>query len=159
MQKCLFCRLIRMSGARENLDFDSNTTFLPLTNPELKSPWLNANEFFLFFEFGTFNLNTEDKILDYISNVGNSMRPDSIAVGQKVHVLLFDHFYQIKISIWSLIENEKIEEGTWLTSPNKKVDPYDYHVLKCGENLSSKMRKEEIHSFYKDNDEETTLGV
>ena len=33
---------------------------------------------------------------------------------------------------YKFIENDKIEEGTLLNATNSSLDPYDYHVQKCG---------------------------
>ena len=58
----------------------------------------------------------------------------------------FDHY--------EFIKNEKIEKGSLLNSTNDSVDTYDYHVLKCGENMFAKFRLEEFHPSYKGDDEE-----
>ena len=48
-----------------------------------------------------------------------------------------------------------MEEGTLLNFLNDSVDPYDDHVLKCGENLFWKMTIGETHSFFKDDDDDS----
>ena len=45
-----------------------------------------------------------------------------------------------------------------LKSTNDSVDHYDYHVLKCGENMFTEVRTEETHSLSKDEYEGMSLG-
>ena len=70
----------------------------------------------------------------------NNMNPTAIAVGVKHTYFLSDQY--------KFIENNKIVQGTLLNSPNHSVDPYDYHVLKCSENIFSKKRQKEFNSFF-----------
>ena len=51
------------------------------------------------------------------------------------------------------IENDKIEEGTLLDTTNGNLDPFDYHLGKCGENPFKTLEHTQIHSFYLDSDE------
>ena len=52
------------------------------------------------------------------------------------------------------MKNEKIGEGTLMNFTNDSVDPYDHHVVKCGGNEFTKMKREAFHSLYKDGNDE-----
>ena len=55
----------------------------------------------------------------------NNMVPYAIILGEKYTYTLY-HRYKF-------IENDKIEEGTLLNGTDISLNPYDYHVEKCGE--------------------------
>ena len=57
-------------------DFDGNTTLLEGGN----------NEYVFSSGLGNFKFKPDDKIIDYISLMGNNMTPDGIIIGKKIHV-------------------------------------------------------------------------
>ena len=86
------------------------------------------------------------KIIDLVSVMGNNMTPSAIVMEKKTPIFLSDH---------SIIkENGIFEEVTFLNSTNDSVDPYDYHVLKCGEGVLKTMERDQIHTFYPDEEAE-----
>ena len=66
----------------------------------------------------------DDKIIDYISLMGNNMIPHAIMIGER-YTYFFYHRYK-------LTENDKILEGTLLNASRSSLDPYDYHIGRCG---------------------------
>ena len=56
--------------------------------------------------------------------MGNNMTPYAIMIGEKNTYFSY-HRYKI-------IGNDKIEEGTLLNATNTSLDPYEYHLEKCG---------------------------
>ena len=56
--------------------------------------------------------------------MGNNMWPYTIAIGEKFTYFITFHY---KCS-----ENEKSEERTLLNATNCSLDPFDYHLGKCG---------------------------
>ena len=66
----------------------------------------------------------DDKIIDFKSLMGKNMIPYAIIVGEKYTYFSYDGH--------KFIENDKIEESTLLNATNNSLDPYDYHVEKCG---------------------------
>ena len=81
--------------------------------------------------------------------MGNIMIQTAIAIGEKHTFFISEHY--------NFIGNIKLEEGTLLNSNHDSVDQYDHHVLKCFENAFTKMRIEEIRSFFKYAGEEMGL--
>ena len=63
----------------------------------------------------------------------------------------YTHFlsYQFKF-----IENDKIEEGTLLNSTNNNLDPFLYHLGKCGLDSFKKLERSQIHCCWPHDDEE-----
>ena len=59
--------------------------------------------------------------------------------------MLFDYY--------KFIESRKIREGSLSNSTEDTVDPYDNHVLNCGENAFTEMKLEAKLSYYKYDDE------
>ena len=49
-------------------------------------------------------------------------------------------------SHYKFTENDKNEEGTFLNVTNKSLDPYDYHVKKCGKDAFKKLEHIQIHT-------------
>ena len=68
------------------------------------------------------------------------MVPYAIIIGEKYTYFLY-HRYKF-------IENDKIEEGTLLNATNGSLDPYDYHVEKCGVDSFKKLERSLIHTFW-----------
>ena len=75
------------------------------------------------------NLNTKDRVVDFISLMGNNMIPSTIAIREKHTYFLSDYCKDIEI--------DRIEERTLLNSTNR-FGLFDFHVLKRGEIFSQK---------------------
>ena len=88
---------------------------------------------------------TNDKIVDYISLIGNNVIPYTFAIGEKCTYFISKHY--------KFIENYKIEEGTLLNATNNSLDPFDYHLEKCGVDSFKTLEKSQIHTFYTHNEE------
>ena len=72
--------------------------------------------------------------------MANNMTPYAIMVGDRYTYFLY-HRYKF-------IENDKIEEGTLLNRTDNSLDPYDYHVEKCGIDSFKKLERNLIHTFW-----------
>ena len=79
-------------------------------------------------------------MIDCISLMGNNMVPYTITLGEKFTYLLYNRY--------KFIENNKIEEGTLLNATNTSLDPYDYHVEKCGLDSFRKLEHSLIHTCW-----------
>ena len=113
--KSKVCPMTEFSGAANNSsEFDGNTLLLECENNE--HIYISGSEITKF--------KIDDKIIDYISLMGNNMIPHAIMVGERYTYFLY-HRYKF-------IENNKIEENTLLNATNNSLDPYDYHLEKCG---------------------------
>ena len=107
--------MTEFSGAANNdSDFEGNTL---LQEVEVKKHVYTSGLEITEFE-------TSDKVIDCISLMGNNMIPFAIIVGENYTYFLYD--------CYKFIENDKIEEGTLLSTTNTTLDPHDYHVGKCG---------------------------
>ena len=151
------------SGALPGGKYDGKSLLLELISaPECNSLVVTISEFneYLFISgFEIFRFNTEDKIRDFISNIGNNIVVYAPALAKKGTYFLCDPY--------EFIRTEKIQEGTLvgpldpepcsLNSTNDSVDAFDYHVLKCGEIMPIKMRIDGFDSLYKDDDDEMGL--
>ena len=124
------CPMIEFSNARDNNVFDGNTLLLECEN----------NEYVYISGLEIVKFKTDDKVIDYISLMGNNTIPYAIMVGKKYTYFLY---YRYKF-----IENDKIEEGTLLNATNNSLDPYDYHLEKCGIDSFKKLERSLIHTFY-----------
>ena len=71
--------------------------------------------------------------------MGNNVIPYANMVGEKYTYFLYNRY--------KFIENDKIEEGTLLNATNNSLDPYDYHVEKCGVHSSEKLERRLVHTF------------
>ena len=98
------------------------------------------------FETVKFHIEEEDKIIDYISLMGNNMIPFVIAVGQKYTYFLCNRY--------RFIESDKIEEGTLLNRTDFSLDPFDYHIQKCGGDSFKKIECSLIHSYWLNREED-----
>ena len=110
--KSKVCPMTQFSGANDSSGFDGKTFLLECEN----------NEYVYISGLKTFKFKTDDKIIDYISLMGNNMIPFAIIIGEKFTYFIAHHY--------KVIENDRIEEGTLLNSTNGY--PYDYHLDKCG---------------------------
>ena len=117
------CSMTKFSGAAINSsDFDGNTLLLEFEN----------NEYVYIFGLEISKFKTGDKIIDYISLMGNNMTPYAIMIGERYTYFLY-HRYKFN-------DNDKIEEGTLINRTDESLDPYDYHVEKCGIEFFFKIR-------------------
>ena len=137
--KSKVCPMTDISGARDKNDFDGNTLLLECEDNEYV--YISGGEITKF--------NTDDKIIDYISLMGDNMIPYAIMIGERYTYFLY-YRYQF-------IENDKIEEGTLLNSTNTSLDPYDYHLEKCGIDSFKKLERDLIHILYSGHGEDDEL--
>ena len=124
------CPLTQFSGAANNSsEFHGNTLLIECEN----------NEYVYISGLEIIKFKTEDKIIDFISLMGNNMTPYAYAIGEKYTYFIY-HRYKF-------IENDKIE-GTLLNGTDGSLDPYDYHVEKCGVDAFKKLERSLIHTFW-----------
>ena len=128
--KSKICPKTEFSGANNSHDYDGNTLLIEFED----------NEYVFISGLEISKFKTDDKIIDYISLIGNNMIPYAIMIGEK-YTYSLDHHYKF-------IENNKIEEGTLLDTTNDSFDPYDYHLEKCGIDSFKKLERNLIHSFW-----------
>ena len=129
--KSKVCQITKFSGAADNSsDFDGNTLLLQC----------EINEYVYFSGSENFKIKTDDKIIDYISLMGNNMIPFAIIIGERYTYFLY-HRYKF-------IENDKIEEGTLLNATSGSLDPFDYHVEKFGVDSNKRLERSLIHAFW-----------
>ena len=125
------CPMTEFSGAANNSsEFDGNTLLIECEN----------NEYVYISGLEITKFKIDDKIIDYISLMGNSMIAHGIMIGERYTYFLY-HRYEF-------IENDKIEEGTLLNRTGNSLDPYDYLVEKCGVDTFKKLERSLIHSFW-----------
>ena len=125
------CYTTEASGALDNPDFDGNTILLECVD----------NKYVYISGYEIFEFKTDDKILKYISLMGNNMIPYTIGVGEKYTYFISERY--------KFIENDKIEEGTLLNTTNNNIDPYEYHLEKCGIDSFKKLLEcNRLHSFW-----------
>ena len=134
--KSKVCPMTELSGAANHSGFDGNTLLIECENNEYV--YISGLEFVKF--------ETDDKIIDYISLMGNNMIPYAIMVGERYTYFLY-HRYKF-------IENNKIEENTLLNATNNSLDPYDYHLEKCGIDSFKKLERSLIQTFYSSHGED-----
>ena len=120
--------LTQFSGAIDSSGFDGNTLLLECEN----------NDYVYISGLEIFKFKSDDKIIFYISLMGNKMIPYAIIVGEK-YTYFIAHPYKF-------FENGKIEEGTLLNSTNGY--PYDYHLDKCGVDSFKNIDCSLIHTFW-----------
>ena len=78
--------------------------------------------------------------------MGNNMIPYAIMVREKYTYFITNHY--------KFIENDKIEEASLLNATNNSLDPYDYHLEKCGIDSFKKLERILIHTFWLGHDED-----
>ena len=120
----------------DEIDFDGNTFLLECEN----------NEYVYFSGCEILKFKTDDKIIDYISLMGNNMCLYTIAIGEK-----FTYFIS---NPYKLFENHKVEEGASLNATNNSLDPYDYHLGKCYVDSFKTLERSQILSCYFDDEDE-----
>ena len=117
IRKSKVSSMTEFTAALNNPNFDGNTILLKCEDS--KYNYISGLQVFEF--------RTDDKILDYISLMGNNMIPYTFAVGDIYTYFISTHY--------KLIENDKIQEGTLLNPSNDSKDPYDFYLsknsLKC----------------------------
>ena len=84
--------MTEFSGARDKIDFDGNTFLLECED----------NEYVYISGLEITKFNTNDKLIDYISLMGNNMTPCAIMIGERCTYFIAYHY--------KFIENDKIEE-------------------------------------------------
>ena len=122
--------MTEFSGPGDKIDFDGNIFLLEFEN----------TEYVYFSGLEIFQFKTDDKIIDYISLMGNNMIPYASILGKKYTYFFYNRY--------KFIENDKIEEGTSLNETNTSLDPYDYHVEKCGKDAFKKLEHTQKHSSW-----------
>ena len=130
--KSKICKMTKFSGGIDSSGFDGNTILLKCEYNEYV--YISGLEIFIF--------KTDDKIIDYISLMGNNMCAYAIAIGGKNTYFINNHY--------KFMENDKIEKGTLLNTVSDSLDPFDYHLGKCGADSFQKLEYSQIHSFYCD---------
>ena len=106
--------MAKISGALINPNFDGNTILLECEDSNYVCIW----------GLEVFEFRTSDKIVDYISLMGNKNTFYVFVVGSQYSYFIWTHY--------KFIENDKIVEGTLINSSNDGLDPYDYHLSKNG---------------------------
>ena len=124
------------SGAGDKIDFDGNTLLLECED----------SDYVYFSRLEIFQFKMDDKIIVYISLMGNNIVPYTLAIGEKYTYFISNHH--------KIIENDKIEEGTLLNARNDSSDPFDYHLEKCGIDSFRVSEHSEIRTPYPHNDED-----
>ena len=123
--------MTEFSGAADNdSDFEGNTLLLEVED----------RKYVYFSGLEITELETSDKVIDYISLMGNNMVPFTIKLAEKFSYFLYDRY--------KFIQNNKIEEGTLLNATNTSLDPYDYHLEKCGKDSFEKLEHSLIHTCW-----------
>ena len=128
--KSKICPTIEFSGANNSHDYVGNTLLLEFED----------NEYVYISGLEITKFKVDDKIIDYMSLMGNNMTPYAIMVGEKYTYFVAHHN--------KFIENDKSEEGTLLNATNRSVDPYVYHLEKCGIDSFKNLERNLIHSFW-----------
>ena len=127
--KSKVCPMTELSGARDKNVFDGNTFLVECED----------NEYIYISGLEVTKFKTDDKIIDYTSLMRNNMTPNAIMIGERYTYFLY-HRYKF-------IENDKIEEGTLLSATNTSLDPYVYHLEKCGIDSFKFLERNLIHTF------------
>ena len=121
----------QFSGAGDMFVFDGNTILLDCKD----------NEYVVyFFGFEIFKFKTDDKILDYISLMGNIMCSYTIAVVEKYTYFVSDHY--------KVIENDKMEEGILFKSDKQELRPVYLSSQKCGKDIFKRIERSQVHSCW-----------
>ena len=120
--------MTEFSGALDNPNFDGNTILLECEDS--KYVYISGLE--------TFDFRTSDKIIEYISLIGNNMTPYALAIGEKFTCFIY-HCYKF-------IENEKIQESSLLNTSDNSMDPYYYHFEKCDDSVFKTVEANRIHT-------------
>ena len=137
--KSKVCPMTEFSDAGDKIDFDGNILLLESED----------NEYVYVPGLESFKFRPDDEILDYISLTGNNKILSAIIIGEKYIYFIYNRY--------KFIENDKIEEGTLLNTTNGSLDPFDYHLEKCGVDSFKTSEHTQIHTcwagFEEDEDE------
>ena len=135
--KSKVCPMTEFSGSANNSsEFNGNTLLVECEN----------NEYVYISGLEITKFKIDDKIIDYISLMGNNMIPHAIMIGEK-HTYFLYHPYKF-------IENDEILEGTLLNASRSSLDPYDYHIGRCGVDSFKKLDHSLIHTLWPDHGED-----
>ena len=77
--------------------------------------------------------------------MGNNMIPYTFAIGENYIYFLSTHY--------NIFECDRIGEETLLNKTNDNMDPFDYHLERCGESSFKTLEHTQIHSLYLDSEE------
>ena len=124
------------SQSQDRVNFHGNTLLLEC----------DKNEYVYISGLEIVKFEIEDKIIDYTSLMGNNKIPYPIIVGDKFTYFLYNR--------WKFLENDKIEEGTLLNRTNNSLEPFDYHVEKCGADSFKKLECSLIDTYWPDREED-----
>ena len=131
--KSKVCPMTEFSGSANNIsEFDGNTLLVECEN----------NEYVYISGLEIIKFKIDDKIIDYISLMGNNMIPHAIMIGEKHTYFLYHHY--------KFIENDKILERTLLNASRSSLDPYDSHIGRCGVDSFKKLDHSLIHTLWPD---------
>ena len=128
--KSKVCDMTNFSVADDKEGFDGNTFLLEFEDFEYG--YISGLEITIF--------RTDYKIIDYIFLMCNNMVPYVIIVVEKQTYFSYNRC--------KTIENHRIEEETLLNEINSSLDPYDYHVEKCGKDVFKKLEHSLIHACW-----------
>ena len=135
--KSKVCPMTEFSGSANNSsEFDGNTLLVECEN----------NEYVYISGLENTKFKIDDKIIEYISFMGNKMIHHAIMIGEKHTFFLYYHY--------KFIENDKILEGTLLNASRSSLDPYDYHIARCGVDSFKKIDHSLIHTLWPDHGED-----
>ena len=77
--------------------------------------------------------------------MGNNMCPFAIVIGEKNTYFIDNHY--------NFFEKDKIEVGILLNTSNDNLDPFLYHLGKCGVDSFKKVERSQIYTFYPHDEE------
>ena len=112
--------MTQFSGALNKSNFDGNTNLLECED----------SNYFYFSVLEIFEFRTDDKILDYISLMGNNMIPYTFGLGEKYTYFMSTHY--------KFIENDKFEDDLLLNTTTGSLCSFDYHLSKNGQGCFKK---------------------
>ena len=140
--KSKVCPMTEFSGSAHNSsEFDGNSLLVECKN----------NEYVYISGLEITKFKIDDKIIDYISLMGNNMIPHAIMIGEKHTYFLYHHY--------KFIENDKILECSLLNASRSSLDPYDYHNGRCGIDSFKKLDHSLVHTFWPGQGEDQNENV
>ena len=139
------CKLTEFSGDNDSSDFDGNTILLECED----------KEYVYIAQLEISKFKTDDKIIDYISLMGINMCPYTFAIGE--------NYTYFKSTHYKFIGSDEIEEGFLLNARNISLDPFDYHLGKCGLDSFKTLEQTQKHTcwlgFEEDEEDEDDVLV
>ena len=133
IEKNHMCRMTENSGACDSFDFDGISNLVGSDDIVNNEDVVNSG-------FEIIKFSRDDKIIGFISLMGNNKILTAITFRENYTFFLSDHY--------KLIENNKIEEGFFLSSTNDSLDHFGYDFAKCGEGVFKTTEGNQIHSSY-----------